>query len=272
MPQSVLKVTFWNADTGSELAHTAMPATALPERLLAPRRIELTNQPYAVVSANPVTRTEAIARGKVDIYVRRLPPGRFTLPTLAEELPRFDESARQRGRLLELDTDEWCQVEFFGAARAPRVAEQMARIQQVRDEAGDDGFYQGMHIRGQMGALFKGVELSVDAVVNALPPGTLELDGITIEGESGLVKDGFAFLTISGLELYGVSPQGRVKVFAARPPPKPASLPVEAMGLSVLMLSHGLLLADWVNARTVTCDAAELEKVLSAPPPSLLNH
>lgn len=271
MPQTALNVTFWNADTGKELANAPMPPASLPERLLAPRRIELSNQPYAVVSANPVTRTQAIASGKVDIYLRPLPNGLFTVPTLAEELPRFDPSARQSGRLLELDTDEWCQVEFYGASRAPRVAEQVARIALVRNEVGDNGFYPRMHIRGQMGALLKDVDLSVDAVVNALPPGTLELDGIVIEGESGRVKDGFAFLTISGLELYGVATQGKVKVLAARLPPEPTPLPVEAMGLSVLMLTHGLQLADWTNARTASCDAGEVEALLSTSA-SLLKH
>lgn len=272
MPQPpLLNVTFWNADTGKELANAPMSPGSLPDRLVAPRRLELSNQPYAVVSANPVTRTQAIARGRVDVYLRALPEGRFTVPTLAEELPRFDPSARQVGRLLELDADEWRQVEFFAGSKASRVAEQLARVASVRDEVGDDGFFPRLHVRGQMGPLLKGIELSLGDVFNALPAGSLLLDGAVVEGEEGLVKDAFAVLTMSGLEVYGLAPQGQVKVLCARLPAEPASLATEALGLSMLMLAHGLALVDWINARTASPDAREVEELLT-PTPSLLNH
>lgn len=266
MSVSFIEVTFLHADTGHELGRDSMPASVLPDRLSASRRIELRGVAYAVVHAEPATRAGAHGRGRATISLRPLPDGFYSVPTLAEELPRMEEQAQRDGRLLEIDGDDWEQIEFYSTPAGPRVFEQLERIGRVRGEANANGFFPRMHIRGQHGPLLKGVEMTVGAVAQTLPPGTLRLDGIVIEGQPGVVKDAFAFLTPGGFEVYGVAPKGRVRVLAARQAPVPApETPVIALGLSVLMLEHGLSLVDWVRMRTAEATAAAVEALFASP-------
>lgn len=262
MTQAPVDVRFLDADSQLELMRAPLAPSALPERLVAPRRIEWRGEPYAVVSARPPTRDLAIDLGRIEVSLRRVPDGLFTLPTLAEELPRPDLSAVRQGRLLQLDGDEWTQIECYGAQAAPRVTEQLARVEAVRKEQRQDGFYPRLHIRGQLGPLLKDVALSVEEVARMLPAGALRLDGVLIEGEPGLVKDAFAFQTMNGLEVYGLAPRGAVKVLALRPPAVSTPLHEETMALSMLLLQHGLRVVDWVGARTAA-RAEELESLLA---------
>lgn len=262
MTQALVDVTFLDADGEREIVRASLPPPSLPERLLSPRRLELQGASYVVVSSSPSTRALAADLGRIEVRLRRVPEGVYTVPTLAEELPRVDASAARQGRLLELDGDEWAQLECYGAQAAPRVTEQLARVEAVRGERRADGFYPRLHVRGQLGPLLKGVELSVEAVSQALPAGTLRLDGVLIEGEAGLVKDAFAFQTLNGLELYGLAPRGVVKVLALRKPAAAMPLHEEAMGVSMLLLQHGLRVVDWMGATTAS-RAEELEALLA---------
>lgn len=263
-----LNVTFLDARANTVIAQAELPRGALPERLVPRQRFELKGASYMVVAAEPPSLAEAAALGTLILRLRALATDdetqRFTVPTLADDLPRMDAEALRAGlRLLELDGDEWRQIELYTSVAKPRVDEAIDRIGRIVREESDDGLFKKLYLRDNLGPLLKGSTLTTDDLAATLPAGAIRLDGILILGEPGLVKDGFAFQTMAGVQLYGVAPKGQIKVLCVRPAIADVdTVGGDAIGLAALCVRHGLALVDWCRSRSVTADAVELQPVL----------
>lgn len=253
---ATVRVTFIDVATGDTLGVVDLSAARLPASFALSTTLQLGDDDWEVVLADPPDAAEFVARGALTLTLRHLPPKPiattpmdpkkilFSLPSIADALPR-ETGPRPAGVVFEMHCDDWRQIEMVHVDALGEVTSQIARVEAiVRDESVGAGF-RSCHVRSAPVAPLGGVTLPLDALRSAFPVIATTYEAVAFEGSAQAIDEGFAFRTASGLTVYGTLREGRVTVLGLRPDREQTTTGADARSLSALRNEHGLLLVDW---------------------------
>jgi hypothetical protein len=244
-----VRVRFVDVDAGTLLAESDLPAEALPESFAARTTLQLGEDSWEVMRAEPLTRVQSVRDGQLLLALRRLAvqhvsPEKilYSLPTLCQSIAAILPGSTKRGlRLCELHEDDWRQVEFVSQTHAALVRQELEQIERLLAARNGAGFAE-IHVRRQPTSPLVDCHVTMAIVERALP-GAEAYDGLAYEAGAGLIENGFAYLQ-GELRLYGLTLDGVVVSLGLER--APAALPDS---LRALAYEHGLMLVDWCGAR-----------------------
>ena len=252
----LVHVVFVDADSGTAFAETDIPPDKLPESFADPTTLQLGEEQWSVVRAEPVTAEEFTRTGELRLEMRlvvMMDPQQihFSLPTISDELPACEPVDAPDA--LVLGEDDWRQVELVADACATEIAACIAQIERIYGEhQKDSGVFDAIHVRSELPEPLRGVVLSLEALRTALP-GAGGNDGVGLPG-NGRIVDGFGFRLTSGIQAYGLAPSGLVRVLGLALPESTDDPEADAAALAALMATHRLVLVDWCGAEVVPAE------------------
>lgn len=232
----MIRVSFIDADSQAVVGEVNLEPEQLPESFSHNTMLEMAGTDWHVVRAEPMTRVEYIASGRLRLFVRKIekidPKDLlFSLPTLENTLPRL--CSGDTSTAYKLHEDDWRQHELVAARFEPEIAADLAEIRAVKAERVGVGFKR-LHLRSRIPAPLAGVTMRLSEVVAALG-GDLARRDVAIGGS--LVDGGFAYVAGDGA-IYGREVDGLVETLAldhADPAP-----------LRALASTHKLRIVDWL--------------------------
>ncbi len=272
MPEhSTIRVRFIDAATGELVGETEVPAEQLPQSFEAATSLDIGDNTFEVVSADPMTAREFRQTGTVSIALREVEttmvdPSEllYSLPSISEELPPIAEGSTKLGRnVLELREDDWRQVEFVALALQPAITLVFASIERIYTEHRKGHGFDELHIRKEVPAPLEGTSLTLAALRGAVGETVTWLDGIAFEGVAGVVEGSFAVKLPSGPALYGLQREGRISVLGLQHTKAGAAVAGDARLLAALASKHQLCLVDWCRVEQVPPSAERLQAWLS---------
>jgi hypothetical protein len=235
-------------EEGAPIGGAELDGEQLPESFEARTTLELGGATWEVVRAEPRTRADYVASGRLSLVLRRLVVAEmapkdilYSLPTINDALPAVAEGSTKQGkRTFELHEDDWRQVELVARELGGVVEAQLASVRRIRAAHRGPGFKE-LHVRTQPTSPLVERHLTLDALARALP-GARPYDGVSFANAAGLVRDGFAY-DAGDLQVYGVAPDGIITTLAVRP-----AEPAAHGRLDELAGEHALLVVDWCAA------------------------
>lgn len=237
-----------DAVTGKLLGATLLPVDQLPASFAASTTLHLAGGDWHVEHAEPTTRAEYAASGRLRLVIRKIEhvdPQEllFSLPSLENATPPMvdgDSSAA-----FAIHEDDWRQIELLSARFTPEVALELAAIRDVHAERVGPG-WKRVHVRERIPQPFAGTEFRLAEVSAAL--GDPRRRTVTLGNTAGIVADGFALA--SGDEtIYGLLDGDRVAVLAMTT--------VEAAApLAALARAFDLVLVDWCRCVVARSDGS----------------
>lgn len=257
-PARLIEAVFVDADSGREIARSAIPPAQVPASFESSTTLDVAGASYQVVSADPATRAAAKRRGAIALRVRRLDQRMvsphdilFTLPTIESSRPAMAPGSTRLGRrVLTLHDDDWRQVEALTEEAAQRAASELAAIVGVHEGRRGGAAFRELHARRGVPEPLEGGSFPLRLLTAMTAADTREFEGIAFDGAPGLVQDGFAVGVTDGLIAYGRAPGGEVRELAlirrsleARPDERWAPF------VTFLITRH-LVLVDWCRTRT----------------------
>jgi hypothetical protein len=272
MPEhSTIRVRFIDANTGELVGETDVPAEQLPQSFEAATSLDIGENTFEVVSAEPMTAREFRQTGTVSIALREVEyttvdPSelRYSLPSISDELPSIAEGSTKLGRnVLELREDDWRQVEFVALALQPAIATAFAAIERIYTEHREQYGFKELHVRKEVPAPLEGTSLTLAELRGAVGEAVTWLEGISFEGVAGLVEGGFAVKLPSGPALYGLQREGRVSVLGLHHTKASAAVQGDARLLAALASKHQVSLVDWCRVEQLPPSAERLQAWLS---------
>lgn len=266
---STVRVLLVDAATDEQFAQYDLPPDQLPETFDHATRMQLGDQEWQVVSAEPGTRNAIVAHGGVVIRLSRvmlIDPKQvdFSLPTICEYLPPFGP-VQGTGSTLEFRLDDWRQIEFVAKELGATVVAELAAIQAVyAEQAGSPGFRR-LHSRRELPEPLLGRAFSRAGLQRRL--GGEWGSRVQTEDLNGLpsLLDGGAWFRLPGGQVgYAITTAGRVATLGLTVSRGPLDCmngtpPVLDLGadhgiLATFALEHDLLLVDWCAAQLVAWD------------------
>jgi len=204
-----IQVNFIDNATGQSIGTTALKPEQLPATFEVATTFTIQEQQWSVQEAIPATAAEFTRTGHLTLRLDKVEYMNpkdilFTLPTISNELPDVEETARFHEFELSILADDWRQNEFLPADAAPRIAEEVAAIEAIwqhHASPADEGIqtFHKLHVRVDIGLPGLVLDLAqVQAVLGAKRIGSLK-----IYDQPGYVQNGFALETAAA-QYYGL--------------------------------------------------------------------
>ena len=252
---------------GKTFAEAPVDSGMLPDSFRTTTTLTIGDREWRVVEAEPLTREEFEASGRVELRLRQLdaPDPRealFTVPTLCNDLPETTGPLLDGSEIL-LHSDDWRQVELVARADETAVDEELGFIAQVLQDARSGDAFAAVHLRRKLEKPLRHVSIPLQELREAVADA--RESRVVFDSSSNCVDDSFAFFLTQDLILYGQAPEGRVEVLAAALVTHDAWGP-EHQALRDLATRHDLLLVDWCRCRKAAAVDESFVTTLQAAP------
>jgi len=223
--------------SGQAFGEVDLAPDQLPESFAVSTTLQLGGSEWAVKNAEPGTRAEAVAAGRLRLVLRqveRVDPKEilFSLPTLENALPPIQDC---RGDAVRIHEDDWRQVELVAPRFEREIAEDLAAIREVHAERTGPGFRR-LHVRERIPEPLAGATIEIGVVTRGAHR------SLGFHDPAGIIAGGFA-IDVDGGVVYGREDAGRVVVVGAW-----RSVPEVLADLS---RAYGLLIVDWCRATMI---------------------
>lgn len=256
---STILVEFVDADTGKPFAHSRVPPDQLPETSALETTMHLGEEPWFVVSADPMTSEEFRKSGRLRLTLRKvtmIDPADllFSLPTIDDSLPPPRQaSADEADRLFIMHEDDWRQREFVHMDQQAQIEECLAAIRRIYAEFAESIGFRKLHVRREVPAPLEGALVSCAEVESLFGPGQELHSGLSFSPGALLVAENSFAVRSRTLLLYGVHVESAVLVLGFDVGDSQPSED-DILALARFARAHGLCLVDWCRAEQVEAD------------------
>jgi hypothetical protein len=213
-----IEITFVDDASGTVVARTVVEAGQLPETFAITTTVQLDDEDWEVVAAEPVTRGEIERAGRVRVAVLKRRQVKlvdakslaFSMPTICDPLPVPDPSVSLADvRVFVINEDLWRDVEWVPRRHDRDIEANFAAISAIRSAA--TGPFPKLHLRAEPVTPLLGFGMTVEDVATALGPSAEKLDGVVIDTlGAGFIKGGFSFRVPGETHVYGHCESGEV--------------------------------------------------------------
>jgi len=174
----------------------------------------------------------------------------MTIPTIENTFPDFENKTNPNN--LKILEDDWRQIEFISKDQKTLIDQEIDSITYIFEhemhQGKDYSAFKNLHVRR---LITKPVSLTFEKIKSYLGDTKNKIAGITINGNSGQVRNGFSIFS-QGLNYYGVKDDNnKVFVLCFYGADADKDL-VNSIGrVSKLLSTENLYLVDWIHRKIV---------------------
>jgi hypothetical protein len=173
----------------------------------------------------------------------------FTTPTLENALPEFESKTDTSN--LHFHEDDWRQIEFISKNQKNQIDSEILKIKDIYDKFSHKGdTYTAFKQVAIRESIKEPLTLSFSKLKSYLTGNSIKLKGVTLDGNTGQVKNGFSFKT-GGVEFYGVVENDNVKTLCIYSADSEEQLKASFDKLSKLSKTENLYLVDWIKMKVL---------------------
>jgi len=259
-------------DGGGILGQGDFPPERLPESFEAETTLEMMEQKWLVMRADPLTKAEFMRTGKLRLVLKKMPPVQkisphdilFSLPTISGEWPPLESGTSKANKnVLELHEDDWRQIEFVPIAERGLTDECLKGIAEIWEKQRQGPGFKTCYPRE---VTYSPLRIPLAELRLAAGARATWLEGIGIQRSAGLVPGGFALQMLSSVALYG-QVQGDVVVRLCVHNRWRNNVGAEDLeGLEALAERHGLEVVDWCRMERAAAGDGGWAEFFCPPP------
>ena len=256
-----------NADTKQLLSKVMVSANGLPALFYPGQIVTIFDTSWEVEKAEPASSWEFIDRGSLRLLVRvpvpvhEVTPILHHVPTIADSVPPLASGTSKAGKsVLELDEDDWRQVEFVSYDQKKSVEVCLAQIKTIYAQETERRGFSRVHVRSEMSEPLYGVNIRAAEVYDIFGASALPFTGLAFSRFSGLISGGFALETNTEITIYGQQDKGIVKALCMGATEPTGRFRAHVEALATFAIFHRLCLVDWVNTTLVPPDMDEFRR------------
>ncbi len=249
-----IKVTLIDAATGKSLGKHSIPAAQLPAAFNRPTILTVDNTDWRVLKADPISADDFLFSKRLTLEVRRADhtyqeESRFNLPSVCKELPTIGGECLYDEFTLEVDKDDWRQIEFLPLSRSTEIEEAIKWIETILTRQPNPLLgYEQQHSRHD--AAQPGLSIPWGAFCDLVPNPVL---GNVVLNNNELVQDGFAIRS-EGYTYYGIVRDGLIQTLCLTEFDSADDEFMQVIGM------YQLTMVDWCGARRMSAEVGEKPK------------
>jgi hypothetical protein len=265
--KSKINVTFID-QAGQAFAQGDFPAESLPESFDAQTTIELQGENWEVLKAEPTTREQAKASGKLRLTLRKfqletIPPGDilYSTPSICDFLPATQETgAPQNKNVFSIHEDDWRGVELIASEFGDEARTGLKQIERIHRECKvNNSGWKEIYVRKEAASPLAGRRIPLPTLEAAFKTPIHRFDGLTYFGVGGIVENSFAFKDSRSLTVYGTLDGDNAATICLDPFGMTAVDDTDVDRLAEFLTTNRLALIHWNWLELIT-DKAGLDR------------
>lgn len=263
-PEPTIRVEYVNAANNSALGHCNMPLSRLPETFAIETTLEIQNQKWSVVEAEPVAKADFLKTGQLRLVLARLASMNpqdilFSLPTISNDMGRAVGNALPNDNIFAIHEDDWRQVEFVSTRFSSEIGQEIGDIRQIWKSQKRGAGFETLHVRERIPEPLAGCSLKLGDLNEILRP-KRTLEAVGFFRSPGTIPQSFAWGIDEKLILWGVTgADARVLRLCVRGFPNPGCVSEISALLAVVIERYHLCFVDWCRMAVVS-NTAMFEK------------
>jgi hypothetical protein len=249
-----VKVTLIDAATGNNLGKYKIPAEMLPAAFNRPTVLEVNNSNWRVLHADPVSADDFLFSKKLTLQVQQAAQMdarqlKYNLPTICNELPATGASSLYHDFTLEIQEEDWRQIEFLSLRQSETIDEAVKTIETIVSGQPNPLLgYEQQYIRDN--GLHPGLAISFEEFCDQL---VHPVKGSIFYNKVGFVQNGFAIRSDSYI-YYGIQENGLIQILCLQ------QFDWADDEFMHVLSTYELSLVDWRNASRISAEAGETPK------------
>lgn len=254
-----IHVRFVDHPTGAVQASSEVPLAQLPDSFDARSTLKIGDATYRVTRAEPATKAEFAASGRLTLALSKLEPIDpkqllYSLPTICGAALPLQEPAHAGIEPLRLHEDGWRQCELIASLHLADIDAELAAIAEIATQHAADRGWRAIHVRERIERpLPPGVAWA--DVAGAFPKAA-PLPAITFGGHPEAIVGAVGLRLPDGVAVWGVEQGGDLRVLCVEGIAAASAETIAA--LQSVAREHQLVLVDWCSRRVHPPEAAAL--------------
>jgi len=204
----LIEVQFFESNNTTPFATSNFPVDQLPDTFEIDTTLNLGEDEWRVLGADPLRKSEFRKTGKLRIFLAKfeqleVDPEQllFSLPTVNNEIPAV-QHAESLEHAMVFSEDDWRQFEFVSQAYEPLIAEEFQAIRQVYENHREGAGFRELHLRRKITAPLRDKFLTL-SVLNTAFSIEQAFAGVAFNTAAATIVGGFALYTRSAWLLWG---------------------------------------------------------------------
>ena len=263
--EQTIRVEFIDATDNSIIAVSDVPSVQLPDTFVINTNLEMKDQQWSVLSAEPVDKVGFLKTGKLRLVLSRvvtmMNPAEilFSLPTISNDVGNVRGDTLPNDAVFAIHEDDWRQVEFVSARFSSEIDQDFADIRQIWSAERSELAFKKVHIRKRIPEPLAEVSLHLDDLQGMIPP-RKRFDAVGFLRTRGTIPQSFAWLISRVLVVWGIAhDDGRIVRLCISGGPEPEDLSGICAGLATLTERYELCFVDWCRTIKLRSDVRAFE-------------
>jgi hypothetical protein len=262
--KNTIHVEFINAKDSSVIGVSDMRPEQLPDSFAINTTLDIKNNKWSVVAADPIEKTKFIQTGKLRVSllpIANMPPGDilFSLATISDDIGVAAGSALPNEKIFAIAEDDWRQREFVSQDFTSEIESEIKGIQNIYQNERSGLGFKKVHVRKQIPNPFGSHQIDLSDL-KKLFPSCGKFEAVGFQKTRGTIPNSFAWKLDSKLVLWGVTDDQniivRLCVFGV---PESENIKHVSEAFSSLNSNEKLTFVDWCVAATIASDVQAFE-------------
>lgn len=261
-----IKVTLIDDATGEVTGKRRIAVTELPDSFLEATTLEIWQDSWFVVAADPPFKRLFAESGELNLRLRPIETLEsekilYMLPTISDDLAA-SEGAKADGSEVVLLEDDWRQIELVSRGLTAEVLRELDDIRTVREESSEGSGFSTIHVRSRIPDPLAGCILAL-ADLEELFGSTSS--ALRFHDRGHRISGGFCYDLGGNWMLYGTTAGQRPRVLGLAPSAETCTAPAPhfSESLADLCRAHGMLLIDWCRCTLAEAGSVQFAAVFS---------
>ena len=256
-----ISVEFVDQGTNETFARSVMPIDQLPETFEINTTLDIGEDKWSVVSAEPARKAEFAKTGKLKVYLAKIQymnPADllYSLPTISNELAGLKDTPTLENVLI-LREDDWRQIEFLSDILSADAIKEIAAIRSIYENERKGAGFKSLHVRKSIPEPLKGRSLTLRNLKEAFGV-SHSYEGIAYNTAHAVIDGGFAFESTIGVQIWGqVNEDGILKCLCFSPLHNEVDKDSFTKTVGEFSAENKLIFVDWV--RTFTANSTDTD-------------
>ena len=259
-----IRVEFINGADHSIIAVSDMLPAQLPDTFAINTTLDIKDQKWSVLSAEPLEKTQFLKAGKLRLVLSHLTLANpadalFSLPTISDDIGNARGDTLPNDTVFAMHEDDWRQVEFVSARFSSEINQEFADIQQIWNSEKSGPRFKKTHVRKRIPEPLAQSSLYLDDLNRIFTP-QKRFEAVGFLRTVGIIPQSFAWSVSRHLVMWGiVDSNAKVVRLCVSGLPEPDQTAAISAGLATLTERYQLRFIDWCHTTAIHSKAQAFE-------------
>jgi len=252
---NLIEVKFVENGKDKPFAVSEMPIEQLPDTFEIDTTLDIGNDKWTIVNAIPIKKEEFMKTGKLSLFLSKVELMNpkdilFSLPSINDVIGSISKSRNKIDQYYKIHEDDWRQIELVSNHHEKMINNELNSIIEIYNNFREEYGFKKIHVRKEIIKPLEKSNISLTQLKKIFGT-SKEFQGLAYEGQPLGIDNSYAFISNSGVTIWGESSENGSVRSICFSSSKPKGVEEFSASLLKLLNDEKLYLIDWCRVQKI---------------------